>query len=117
MNETGAVDGVLAVISRIMMAAGSIERALFDEGKKLRVGVYRRSALRRIIRVEDCAVIGDRRPCKRIRRSRPGHCCGRGVTDVVSATRIGHGGIGSAALVVQSQGITSSERHRNSIIE
>src|SRR5439155_15187912 len=100
MDQAGAVDGVLAVITGVMMPTGGVNRSLLYERKELRVCAHGRRALRRVIRIDDCAVICDRVPGERIRRGRRRHGGRRGMTDAMQAARVRHRGISAATLMI-----------------
>src|SRR3954453_1989867 len=116
MDEARAVDRVLAVVTRVMMTAGSIQGSLAHIRKELRAGVNRRRDLRRIILVHYRPVVRHRRPGEWIGRRWPRHTRGRGMTNPMLMPRIRHSRIGAATLVVQTKRISARERHRNSTI-
>src|SRR6266480_259076 len=88
MNQRRAVDRVLAIIARIVMAAGNIHLSFIHERVALRALVReRRSGLHWIVRILLQGIVGYRVPGKRESGLRQRNTRRRGVASVVDKTR------------------------------
>src|SRR5882724_9120743 len=104
MNETGAIDCVLAVITRIMVAASGIERALPNEREKLsRRAGQARGGLDWVVGITAQSIIRNSIPGERVRGSRHRDGGRRRMTLGVLKAGVRHGGVGAATLMVNAQ--------------
>jgi len=117
MDQARAVDGVFAVVTRVVVSTGNVHRPLFDERKQLRCRAGQgRRFLSRIVPINYLRIIGNGRPgeggrCRRRRNARR-----RGMANIVGKTGVRQGSIGAATLMIKPQRVRPCEGHPNAVI-
>src|SRR5947209_8583352 len=116
MNQPGAVDGVLAVIARVMVTARNINFAFVNKGKQLRTLVFKLRGIGRLKAGEVHGLLRHGRPGKREGRLRAWHLGRSGMTWPMRMPSKRHTVVSSTTLMVETQGVSAGKTHCNPII-
>ena len=117
VREGGAVYGVFAVVTGVVVAAGDIDHAFVDE--RIELGRLAVELGRGVAGVggEVAVFSGNGGPRERKSARRRRHLGGRDVADVVDETGERHDVVRATALLIQPERVGAEERHRDALVD